>query len=145
MPPISEPFSKQSKATPRSCSALATVTPEEPAPIMQISGPGWTFRAACCARSGASRRSMLLSGVMGKVVVDDAVEAGIGPYPKTGSGVGDEIGWPTGDDGLQLPIGFVMDASKSAAIGILDQGLGHFGDAYCQGRQVHRTMVRKVG
>jgi hypothetical protein len=38
IPPMSEPFSKQSKAKPRWCSAFAAVISDDPAPITQISG-----------------------------------------------------------------------------------------------------------
>ena len=40
MPPMSEPISKQSKATPFSFSALAMATPEDPAPMMHTGSSG---------------------------------------------------------------------------------------------------------
>ena len=36
LPPTLSPSSKQSKSTPRWCSALATAIPVEPAPITQV-------------------------------------------------------------------------------------------------------------
>src|SRR5882757_7419730 len=59
---MSEPFSKQSKATPRWCSAFATVTPDEPAPITQISGIECVSGPFSSVKSRVSRSSTPVSG-----------------------------------------------------------------------------------
>src|SRR3954454_3276737 len=61
LPPTVSDASKQTNGTPRSCSALATAMPEEPAPMRATYGSSWVMRATLTKMTPAS--SLVRQGV----------------------------------------------------------------------------------
>src|SRR4051795_11248482 len=95
---MSEPISKQSKRKARSVSALATATPEEPAPMMQMSAD---------SAMGRSRD-------IGKVIVDQCIHVRFGNNPERLGCGGPEVFRPAVHYLLQCWVGFDPHAAGRA-------------------------------